>query len=188
MKRNQITPISLQAIFAASVGLALGACDLFTRTEIDATPNETTRLHLVRAMQTVRRIDCSGHIYSEHEEEVIKANALVEIRPKMSTSQIYDSHFYNRRTGQSARATRGYIGFYVDISANSALGMHVAEGINEIEYKYTECLKFMTSSSPNGSLVCLDERTLEEGKILLDVSYELKNFEAIEEIRDLCQP
>jgi len=176
----------MKTVQILSVGLLLSlmACDPFTDQEHNVSPDSVTEITLRRSLKRIQRFSCEGTLLSDKVEEISRPNALIHIHPKVSKSRVYTSDFNNLTTGSTESATANLIGVYVDISPSS-LALHVAEGSNVIQYKYTECLQKVYNEEIKAD-ECKDERSLEEGQIRLDVKFVEETLPGLSEYRETC--
>jgi hypothetical protein len=129
-------------------------------------------IHLVRKFQMVQRIDCSGSEISNKMETVSSPTDWVEIRPRYLTD--FESVEFKNLTHPTNYSTRqGSTKFQVDASYGF-LNVHVKPGINQIQYDFYKCYKWVTETATDGSTYtrCIDSRSAELGSVYVNITYE----------------
>ncbi len=155
----------------ATWALTLTACGGSLIPEDSNTEEKAHAIGLEAHKQQVRRYDCNNNLVSDKIEVVKPATKFMQI-PQTKGGAITHSDIRNVRTDSAPAVVNG-TSFTIDTSPGF-LNMHVARGINEIQYTY----KFHNGDS-------------EVGKRFIDVTYSEVTLPGVSEVRptpQYCNP
>ena len=134
---------------------------------LEITQRET--VNFVRKEQMTARYNCKGELTSHKLETLNSLSKKITIDyPNRKNAWSYS--VYNRRTKNRNRGFSSTEGKFVVDYAPTVFNMQVKEGINDVEYIFSNCSQ--VGKDPQGQVVCLGTVTQEkEGMVQIDVYY-----------------
>ena len=148
--------------FASSLILSCGSPSSTEIEGVDGVQYKSVELNAV--LQRTQRFDCNANLVSDQWEK-LKAPMHNFKFPLAKPSAVWRSQYYNKTTDSFAQSISNHSVFSIDYNFDWR-SMHVAKGMNQIEYKLLYCSQPVDSDED-----CPSVQSVQNGNFYLKIFY-----------------